>query len=33
MGDASVRFINNSIDVLLFQRLGHRSDGHPIGSF
>ena len=33
MGDASVRFINNSINLLLFQRLGHRSDGHVIGSF
>jgi prepilin-type N-terminal cleavage/methylation domain-containing protein len=33
MGDASVRFINNSINVLLFQRLGHRSDGHAIGNF
>jgi prepilin-type N-terminal cleavage/methylation domain-containing protein/prepilin-type processing-associated H-X9-DG protein len=27
MGDASVRFIANEIDVLAFQRMGHRRDG------
>jgi hypothetical protein len=27
MGDASVRFIANQIDILAFQRMGHRRDG------
>jgi len=33
LGDASVRFISSDIDTLTFQRLGHRSDGEPIGAF
>jgi len=33
LGDGSVRFINNSIDLITFQRLGHRSDGNPLGNF
>lgn len=33
LGDASVRFIQNSIDLLTFQRLGHRNDGQPLGNF
>ena len=30
LGDASVRFIPSTIDVLTFQRMGHRSDGVPV---
>jgi prepilin-type N-terminal cleavage/methylation domain-containing protein len=33
LGDGSVRFIANSVDVLTFQRLGHRNDGQPLGNF
>jgi hypothetical protein len=33
LGDASVRFISNDVDMLLFQRLGNRKDGEPIGSY
>jgi prepilin-type processing-associated H-X9-DG protein len=33
MGDGSVRFIQNSVDVLTFQRLGHRRDGQPVSNF
>jgi len=33
MGDGSVRFITNSIDLLTFQRLGHRTDGQALGNF
>ena len=33
LGDGSVRFIPNSIDLLTFQRLGNRSDGQPLGNF
>jgi prepilin-type N-terminal cleavage/methylation domain-containing protein/prepilin-type processing-associated H-X9-DG protein len=32
-GDGSVRFIRSSIDLLTFQRLGHRSDGQVISNF
>lgn len=32
-GDGSVRFIANTVDVLTFQRLGHRSDGVPVTNF
>jgi prepilin-type N-terminal cleavage/methylation domain-containing protein/prepilin-type processing-associated H-X9-DG protein len=33
MGDGSVRFINNSIDLTTWQRLGARNDGQPLGNF
>jgi prepilin-type processing-associated H-X9-DG protein len=31
LADGSVRFVTDSVDLLLFQRLGHRSDGEAIG--
>ena len=33
LGDGSVRFIPNSIDLLTWQRLGARNDGQPLGNF
>jgi len=33
LGDGSVRFIPNSIDIFTFQRLGNRQDGQPLGNF
>jgi len=30
LGDGSVRFITNTVDLLTFQRLGARNDGNPI---
>ncbi len=33
LGDASVRFISNTVDVVTFQRLGHRQDGQPVGNY
>jgi prepilin-type N-terminal cleavage/methylation domain-containing protein/prepilin-type processing-associated H-X9-DG protein len=33
LGDGSVRFIQNDIDLLTFQRLGHARDGKPVGDF
>jgi prepilin-type N-terminal cleavage/methylation domain-containing protein len=33
LGDASVRFITSNIDILTFQRLGHRADGQVVGNF
>ncbi|MBP3959705.1 DUF1559 domain-containing protein [Gemmata sp. G18] len=33
LGDGSVRFLNNSIDLITFQRLGNRSDGQVLGNF
>jgi prepilin-type N-terminal cleavage/methylation domain-containing protein/prepilin-type processing-associated H-X9-DG protein len=33
LGDGSVRFIPNSIDLGTFQRLGARNDGLPLGDF
>lgn len=33
LGDASVRFISETIDLLTFQRLGNRMDGQPISNF
>ena len=33
LGDGSVRFIPNSIDLLTFQRLGNRNDGQVVGNF
>ncbi|MFM8891663.1 MAG: DUF1559 domain-containing protein, partial [Planctomycetia bacterium] len=32
MGDASVRFIGNDVDLVTFQRMGHRRDGQSIGN-
>ncbi len=33
IADGQVRFINDSIDLGLYRRLGHRSDGNLIGEF
>jgi hypothetical protein len=33
LGDASVRFINQTIDHRMYQSLGGRADGNPIGDF
>ena len=33
LGDGTVRFIQNGIDLVTFQRLGNRADGNPIGDF
>jgi prepilin-type processing-associated H-X9-DG protein len=33
LGDGSVRFVQNSIDLLTFQRLGNARDGQPLGNF
>ncbi len=33
LGDASVRFISETIDLVTFQRLGHRADGQVLGNF
>jgi prepilin-type N-terminal cleavage/methylation domain-containing protein len=33
LGDASVHFINDNVDLLTFQRLGARNDGQPLGEF
>ena len=33
MGDASVRFINNNIELLIWQRLANRRDGRPVSGF
>ena len=33
LGDASVRFISNDVNLLLFQRLGNRADREPIGTY
>jgi prepilin-type N-terminal cleavage/methylation domain-containing protein len=33
LGDGSVRFITDNIDVLTFQRLGNARDGAPVGDF
>ena len=33
LADGSVRFISDSVDLLLFQRLGHRSDGAVLGEY
>jgi prepilin-type processing-associated H-X9-DG protein len=32
LGDGSVRFVNNSISLIVWQRFGARSDGQPIGN-
>ena len=33
LGDASTRFISNSVNTLTFQRLGNRKDGEAIGNY
>ena len=33
LGDASVRFISETIDFTTYQRLGARDDGEPVGDF
>ncbi|WP_020470715.1 DUF1559 domain-containing protein [Zavarzinella formosa] len=33
LGDGSVRFLRNTIDLPTFQRLGNRSDGQVLGNF
>ncbi len=33
MGDGSVRFVTNTIDLLTWQRVGNRSDGQPLANF
>jgi prepilin-type N-terminal cleavage/methylation domain-containing protein len=33
LGDGTVRFIQNSIDLLTWQRLGAADDGNPVGDF
>lgn len=33
LGDGSVRFISDSVNLLTFQRLGHASDGEATGEF
>jgi prepilin-type N-terminal cleavage/methylation domain-containing protein/prepilin-type processing-associated H-X9-DG protein len=33
LGDGSVRFVPNSVDLGTFQRLGNRNDGLPVGNF
>ncbi len=33
LGDASVRFISETVDLVTFQRLGHRADGQVLNNF
>jgi prepilin-type N-terminal cleavage/methylation domain-containing protein len=33
LGDGSVRFVSNTVDLLTWQRVGHRNDGQPISNF
>jgi len=33
LGDGTVKFIRDSIDLVTFQRLGNRSDGQPLGDY
>lgn len=33
LGDGSVRFISENIDLTTWQNLGHKHDGNPIGAF
>lgn len=33
LGDGSVRFIRDNVQLITFQRLGHRNDGHPVSDF
>ena len=33
LGDGSVRFVRNTVDLITFQRLGNARDGQPLGDF
>jgi len=33
LGDASGRFIADTVDVTIYKNLGHRSDGNTIGDY
>ncbi len=33
MGDGTVRFVNQNVDYVLYQRLGARADRNPVGEF
>jgi prepilin-type processing-associated H-X9-DG protein len=33
LGDGSVRFVANTVDLLTWQRVGSRNDGQPIGNY
>jgi len=33
LGDGSVKFIRDSVDLLTYQRLGSRNDGQPLGDY
>jgi hypothetical protein len=33
LSDGSARFISENIDYILYQRLGDRRDGQPVGEF
>ncbi len=33
MADGAVRFVNNTVELTTWQRLGHRRDGNPLGEF
>ena len=33
LGDGSVRFVSETINLLTWQRLAHRDDGNPVGDF
>jgi prepilin-type N-terminal cleavage/methylation domain-containing protein len=33
LGDGSVRFIRNTVDLVTYQRLGMRNDGQPVGNY
>ncbi len=33
LGDGAVRFVSENVDFLTWQRLGHISDGNPLGEF
>jgi hypothetical protein len=33
LGDGSVRFVANTVDLLTWQRVGSRNDGVPVGNF
>jgi hypothetical protein len=33
IGDATVRFIQDNVNLLTFQKLGNRNDGQPVGDY
>ncbi len=33
LGDASVQFISDSVNLVTYQRLGHANDGQPVGQY